>query len=369
MMKTTCGNLTPVRTTRRRPLRHIAPRTLFSAFLTATVMVSGCESEPANPPSTGSKVADAKADPDLAGPKPMSEDEFAQRTEQWRDRVAADPTLPNTADFFRAKTDLSRVSNEAKDIHLRANASLLLGLLYEGRADVKGAIAQYEHASKLVPDDAGPYMALALALSSDKRFGDAANAQKTATTLDPDNLENWLVLGELLVKSGDKEAGIAAYVDYERRRKGLIDGLTLKNKQGAFLVGPPERVGCAEALASATDQGTAIALTYAFKSDPDASVRSAAAAVMGVQRLTFYKPALEAALPTASGEVKESVAWALSEIDRDPVTPKRPELPPEVAEAAKAAPAGEPPAGEQPAGEPPSEAPPAKAPTPETPSP
>ncbi len=334
MMKTSCGNLTPVRTTRCRPLRHFAPRTLFSALLMAAVLILGCESEPAEPASTGSKVGEAKADPELAGPKPMTEDQFAALTEQWRDRVAADPALPSTADFFRAKTDLSRVSNEAKDIHLRANASLLLGLLYEGRADVKGAIAQYQHAAKLVPDDAGPSMALALALASDKRFKDAAEAQKNATTLDPDNLENWLVLGELLIKSGDKDAGIAAYVDYERRRKGLIDGLTLKDKQGEFLVGAAERVGCAEALASATDQGTAIALTYAFKSDPEPSVRSAAAAVMGVQRLSIYKPALEAALATAEGEVKESVAWALSEIERDPVTPKQPELPPEVAAAA-----------------------------------
>lgn len=333
MMKTSCGNLTPVRTTRCRPLRRFAPRTVFSALLTAALLVSGCESEPAKPASTGSKGADAKADPELAGPKPMTEDQFAQLTEQWRDRVVADPTLSNTPDFFRAKDDLMRVSNEAKDIHLRANASLLLGLLYEGRADVKGAIAQYQHAAKLVPDDAGPYMALALSLGANKQFKDAAAAQKTATTLDPDNLENWLVLGELLVKSGDKDAGVAAYVDYERRRKGLIDGLTLKDKQGAFLVAPPERVGCAEALASATDQGTAIALTYAFKSDPDSSVRAAAASVMGLQRLTVYKAALEAALPTATGEVKESVAWALSEIERDPVTPKQPELPPEVAAA------------------------------------
>lgn len=342
MMKTTCGNLTPVRTTRCRPPRHFAPRTLFSSLLTGALLVLACESEPAQPAPTGSKEGNATTDPDLAGPKPMTEDQFARLTEQWRDRVVADPTLANTADFFRAKDDLMRVSNEAKDIHLRANASLLLGLLYEGRTDVKAAIAQYQHAAKLVPDDAGPHMALALALGADKQFKDAAGAQKTATTLDPDNLENWLVLGELLVKSGDKEAGVAAYVDYERRRKGLIDGLTLKDKQGAFLVGPPERVGCAEALASATDQGTAIALTYAFKSDPDPMVRSAAAEVMGLQRLTFYKPALEAALPTAAGEVKESVAWALAEIDRDPVMPKRPELPPEVAQAAEEKPAEKP---------------------------
>ncbi|MGH1341176.1 MAG: hypothetical protein ACRBN8_06470 [Nannocystales bacterium] len=264
----------------------------------------------------------------------MTDDEFALLTEQWSERSARDPKLANTAAFFRAKTDLSRVSNEAKDIHLRANASLVLGSLYSARADLKGAIAQYQFAAKLVPDDAGPHMALAVALSADKQFKDAAQAQKTAATIDPNNLENWLLLGELLVKSGDEEGAVGAYVDYERRRKALIDGLTLKNKEGDFLVDVAERIGCAEALASASDQGTAVALTYAFKSDPEPSVRSVAASVMGVQRYVVYKPALEAALPTAVGEVKESIVWALAEIERDPVTPKRPELPPEVVEAA-----------------------------------
>lgn len=297
---------------------------------------AGCESEASNAKPADANAGSAAADPVPSAPKPMTEDEFAQRTELWRTRITEDPNLPNTASFFEAKTDLARVSNEAKDIHLRANASLMLGLLYEGRKDIKGAIAQYEHAAKLVPDDAGPYMALALAQSANKQFKDAAETQKTATKLDPDNLENWLVLGELLVKSGDQEAGIAAYVDYERRRKGLIDGLTLKNKGGDFLVSTEERVGCAEALASATDQGTAIALTYALKSDPEADVQATVASVMGIQRLSVYKPALEAALPTAGGEVKEAIAWALTEIDRDPVTPKAPELPPEVTQAAQA---------------------------------
>lgn len=295
---------------------------------------SGCESEGSTPNPHGVRAGENAADPGPTAPKPMTEDDFAQRTALWRTRITEDPNLPNTAQFFEAKTDLTRVSNEAKDVHLRANASLMLGLLYEGRNDVKGAIAQYAHAVKLVPDDAGPYMALALAQSANEQFEEAAKTQKTATTLDPDNLENWLVLGELLVKSGDQEAGVAAYVDYERRRKGLIDGLTLKNKAGEFMVGTTERVGCAEALASATDQGTAIALTYALKSDPEADVQATVASVMGIQRLSVYKPALEAALPKAEGEVKEAIAWALSEIDRDPVTPKAPQLPPEVAQAA-----------------------------------
>jgi len=341
MTKTSCGNLTPVRRSRFRPFGSFAPKALFSTVLSGMLLVSACESESKKPDSEGAKPSQEGADPLPSTPKPMTEDEFAQRTELWRDRVTQDPNVANTAQFFEAKTELTRVSNEAKDVHLRANASLLLGLLYEGRKDVKAAIAQYEHAAKLVPDDAGPHMALALALSADKKFADAAKAQKTATTLDPDNLENWLVLGELLVKSGDEEAGIKAYVDYERRRKGLIDGLTLKNKGGDYLVTPQERAGCAEALASATDMGTATALTYAFKSDPEASVRSMVASVMGVQRLEIYKPALSAALPEARGEVKESIAWALTEIDRDPVKPKRPELPAAVLEAAPGEPTPE----------------------------
>lgn len=354
MTKTTCGNLTPVRSHRCRTLGVFCSNAVFSAVLATLALTSGCESESASSPSGPAEPTETKADPVAGAPKPMTEDDFARRTEVWRDRITEDPNVAGSASFFEAKAELTRVSNEAKDIHLRANASLLLGLLYEGRRDVKAAVAQYEHAAKLVPDDAGPHMALALALAADKRFADAAQAQKKATTLDPDNLENWLVLGELLVKSGDKDAGVAAYVDYERRRKGLIDGLTLKNKEGKFLVGTEERAGCAEALASATDQGTAIALTYAFKSDPETDVRAAVAAVMGVQRLEVYKPALLDALPKATEPtLKESIAWALAEIDRDPVKPKRPELPPEVQAAAaepakdetKAAPA-------QPAGSP-----------------
>lgn len=339
MTKTTCGNLTPVRSPRYRPQGRFPSRALFPAVLSAFLLVPGCESDPTKPEQAGSKPAEAKADPDPgAEAKPMTEDEFAQRTALWRDRITEDPTLANTAKFFEAKADLERVSNEAKDPHLKANASLYLGLLYEGRKDVKAAIAQYRHAAKLVPDDAGPHMALALALAGDGQFADAVDAQKTATTLDPDNLENWLVLGELLVKSGDEKAAASAYVDYERRRKGLIDGLTLKNKQGDYMVGTEERAACAEALASATDEGTAIALTYALKSDPEPDVQAMVASVMGVQRLAVYAPALKAALPKAKDDVKEAIAWALTEIERDPVAPKRPELPPEVLEAGEETP-------------------------------
>lgn len=337
MCRTTCGNLTAVRDRRDRLQGRFLAKASFSALLTVFALGPGCESDSTEPDAPGAKAQTAKGDPEPTSPEPMSEDALADRTELWRDRIAEDPTLATTSRFFEAKKDLARASNEAKDVHLRANASLLLGLLYEARKDVKAAIAQYRHAAKLVPDDAGPHMALALALAADGRFGDAVEAQKEATTLDPDNLENWLVLGELLVKSGDEEAGAAAYVDYERRRKGLINGLTLAKKDGTYLVGTDERVGCAEALASATDQGTANALIYALKSDPESEVRTTVASVMGLQRLSAYQPALVAALPKAQGEVKEAIAWALSEIDRAPVEAKAPQLPPDVVEAGKAA--------------------------------
>ena len=334
MTQTRCGNLTPVRSLRNRPDPRSPSIPLYTVVLSAFLLVPGCASERAEPEPAGSKPREAEADPGTQAPQARTEDEHAQRTAQWRERIADDPTLANTARFFEAKADLERASNEASDPHLKANASLSLGVLYEGRKDTKGAIAAYRHAAKLVPDDAGPHMALALALAGDSQFAEAVEAQKTATTLDPDNLENWLVLGELLVKSGDQEAAAAAYVDYERRRKGLIDGLTLTNKQGEYIVTTQERAGCAEALASATDEGTAVALTYALKSDPEPDVQATVASVMGVQRLTVYRPALEAALPKAQGEVKEAIAWALTEIERDPVNHKRPELPPTVLDAA-----------------------------------
>ncbi len=337
MTSHTCGNLTSVPKPYSRTRRSFSGFPPFTAVLAGFMLLTGCETEPTADGGPGPQGQAPATDPPKqpSQPAPMTEDDFVRRTEVWRDRIAQDPTLASSARFFEAKTELSRVSNEAADAHLRANASLLLGVLYEGRNDLPAATAQYEHAAKLVPDDAGPYMALALVQAQAKRFEDAARTQKTATKLDPDNLENWLVLGELLVKSGDEKAGIAAYVDYETRRKGLIDGLTLKNKQGDYLVDAQERMACAEALASATDQGTAVALTYALKTDADPGVLTTVASVMGVQRLAIYTPALQSALPKAQGEVKDAIAWALSEIDRDPVEPKRPDLPPEVVEAAK----------------------------------
>ena len=222
----------------------------------------------------------------------------------------------------RAQQDLELITNHAKDRHLRANASIVLGSLYEQRRQPVQAIAYYRHATKLVPDDAGPHMALALALAAHGDFKEATAAQEQATKLDPDNLENWLALGEMRLKGGDQKGATQAYAGYEMRRRGLLEGLTGK-KDGEFVVAPSERAECALALASASDNGTALALLYALDSDPDAQVRAAVVRTMGIQRLRGYQDALRQRRDTeADAEVRKAIDWALSEIERDPLDSK-----------------------------------------------
>ena len=160
------------------------------------------------------------------------------------------------------------------------------------------------------------------ALLQTQDYAAAEAAQRRAIELDPDNLEQYLALGEILVKAGKQDASAKAYADYEVRRAGLIDGLTLR-RDGAYIVGTQERVACAQALASASDVGTAFALLYALQSEPDPAVRAAIATTMGIHRLAGYKPRLTTVLAAeTSPEVREAIAWALGEIDRDPVDTK-----------------------------------------------
>jgi tetratricopeptide (TPR) repeat protein len=258
----------------------------------------------------------SKAD---APPQPLDDDALAERYVAIRAALDADPP-PSAAVLAKLQADLKQIANTARDVHLRANASLVLGSILEGQGDRTGAIGHYRHATKLVPDDAGPYMALARGLAGAADYPAALEAQQQATDRDPDNLENWLALGELSLRTGDETRAKQAYVDYERRRKGLIDGLTLKNKAGEYLVSEDERIACAEALAAASDSGTAVALLYALVNDESAKVRATVATVMGIQRLRGFTDVLkERQTAEADPQAREAVQWALGEIARDPV--------------------------------------------------
>lgn len=251
---------------------------------------------------------------------------------------AAEPVLDHEATYLRAKqtvesagaqideetfaklsTDLDRVAQEAEDVHLKANASLLMGALLEERGDRRGAISFYRQARALVPEEASTHAMLALALAAEKEFAEAAKIQARVIELVPDDLQAWLLLGEMQIKAGQEKEARDTYARYELRRKGLIDGLTLK-KEGAYVVGPEDRAACAGALEPAADNGTAMALLYALSSEPEPAVRAEIARVMGTQRLAGYEKALEtAAEKETDGETKEVIMWAMTEISRDPV--------------------------------------------------
>ncbi|MGB1277729.1 MAG: tetratricopeptide repeat protein [Nannocystaceae bacterium] len=217
-------------------------------------------------------------------------------------------------------TKLRAVADKAQDTHLRANASLMLGRLYEGSEDRKAAISYYRQARDLLPEELDIQRGLAIALASDRQFSKAVPIQKKVVEQDPDDLGARLLLGEILIKAGREEDGTRAYAEYEVRRKGLIDGLTLHDKEKKYVKPPEERMACALALAPARDNGTALALLYALKFDPEVKVRAAVVEAMGVQRLAGYRERLEARVALESdAEMKETIQWALSEIKRDPV--------------------------------------------------
>lgn len=261
-----------------------------------------------------------------AAPAVPDDDALAQRLATLRAGYDAAPATfggaAGTPEFTAVSSELRTIGNQARDVHLRANAALLLGAMHQERGQWAEAAGSYRRAATLVPDDAGPHMALARALAGTKDYAAAATAQARAVELDPDNLEQYLALGELHLGAGNKEAGAKAYADYEVRRRGLIDGLTLR-RDGAYQVEPDERVACAESLASASDVGTAFALLYALQEEPEPRVRAAIVRAMGIQRLAGYGPRLTALLAKETdADVRDAVTWALAEIARDPVDTK-----------------------------------------------
>ncbi len=232
--------------------------------------------------------------------------------------------------------DLRQIAEKASDVHLRANASLLVGSLYDLAKDSRSAIAFYRQAHGLLPQEIEPVRILALALGSDGQYTEAAKLQERVVEDDMDDLAAWLLLGELHLKAGSTEEAKKAYIRYEIRRKGLLDGLTLQ-KDGVFVTSADDRRICAGALTPAVDNGTAIALLYALKFEPEARVRAALLETMGHQRLAGYKKAIEERLEgEADPAVVEVGHWALNEIARDPLD-TRPGPPPELLDPAEPA--------------------------------
>jgi len=254
---------------------------------------------------------------------PATDEALAGRYLEIKERFAAlqpeDQAGPRRI-IGEAGPELRQIAENARDPHLRANASLLLGTLHEASNDPRSAISFYRQAVSLLPEDASVRRVLAMALASDKQYAAALPEQKLVVLDDPDDLEAWLLYGEIALKAGQKEMATEAYAGYEMRRKGLLDAITLKAPDGSFPIPPDQRAGCARALIPARDNGTALALLYALDIETDPTVRLALVEAMGTQRLAGYKLALETKLKAETAqEVKEALVWALAEIQRDPL--------------------------------------------------
>ncbi|WP_100792663.1 tetratricopeptide repeat protein [Nannocystis exedens] len=292
---------------------------------------------PAPPPKPR---AEAKAAPEAkAGP---TDESRAELYLQAKERLAA--LLPEDKDGPRRIVGelgpgLREIADNAGDAPLRANASLLLGTLHERAGDRRTAISFYRQTLALLPNEIEPRRVLALALAADGQFEAAIPEQEAVVKDDPDDLEAWLLLGEVNVKAGRAEGATEAYAAYEMRRRGLIDGLTLQNKDGTYVMPVDQRAACARALIPARDNGTALALLYALQREPDPVVRQALAEAMGSQRLAGYKAALtDAAAKEAHPEAKAAMLWAVQEIERDPLESRPGPAPVEGAPAGDGAP-------------------------------
>lgn len=299
----------------------MAMRTI-SAWWCALVLVGlgacGEGQPPAPPPKPRAEV---KAAPETkAGP---TEESRAELYLQAKERLAA--LLPEDKDgpkrlVAELGPGLREIADNAADAPLRANASLLLGTLHERAGDRRTAISFYRQTLALLPNEIEPRRVLALALAGDGQYAAAIPEQEAVVKDDPDDLEAWLLLGELNVKADKPDDATKAYAAYEMRRRGLIDGLTLQNKDGTYVMPVDQRAACARALIPARDNGTALALLYALKREPDPVVRQALAEAMGTQRLTGYKaPLTDMAAREAHPEAKAAMLWAVQEIERDPL--------------------------------------------------
>ena len=190
-MSVLCGKLTPVRD--ERPIARSAHGAACGAArgpdrrggrlapaLLALVGLSACPKSD-DLPDTDPIMAPAPTPPPEASDAESDEDAYVRI----RDAFESDPAFVRGAGFDAARSRLRTIANEADDSHLRANASLLLGAMLEARGEGKAAIDQYRHAARLVTDDAGPVMALALALAADEQYAEAAKAQARAAELIP----------------------------------------------------------------------------------------------------------------------------------------------------------------------------------------
>lgn len=279
------------------------------------VAVTACSSK--SPPAKAtSKEVGAK--PAGAKPVPKPKDWAAQYREV--KQASGDPQALSDSELRGLAGRLREVIERAGDPHLRANACILAASLFDAKKQYATALSYYRQAIALVPQEPSGYALSALTLAKLSRFEEAVKMQRELVRRDPDDLQGWLLLGELNMRAQKPERAAKAYAAYETRRAGLLEGLTRKNADGAYALDESHRRDCVHALAAAPDAGTSLALVYALQSEPASSVRAAIVQVMHEQRFAGYLRPLQAwkAKEKDAALVKQ-IEQAIQAITKDPV--------------------------------------------------
>jgi tetratricopeptide (TPR) repeat protein len=119
-----------------------------------------------------------------------------------RDKALALRAQGKSNDELKLYMKMSELTKEDWGIWLR------LGDLQLETGDVKGAISSYADSLKLKDDLVPAYVRRAIALAFDEQFDAALKSAETATKLDPENPEAWLIRGDVNLRADKNRAAM-----------------------------------------------------------------------------------------------------------------------------------------------------------------
>jgi len=119
-----------------------------------------------------------------------------------RDKAYALRASGRVEDELEIYTKMSQLNSEEWGIWLR------LGDLQLEVGDFKSAISSYDSSIELKDDLVPAYVRRAIALALDGRLDQAIKSAETATKLDPENPETWLIRGDVNLRAGKHKAAM-----------------------------------------------------------------------------------------------------------------------------------------------------------------
>ncbi len=119
-----------------------------------------------------------------------------------RDKALALRALGRAKDELEIYTKMSQLSKEEWGIWLR------LGDIQLEVGDFRGAISSYDKSLEFKDDLVPAYIRRAIALAFDTQSDKALKSAETATKLDPNNPEAWLIRGDVNLRAGKHKAAM-----------------------------------------------------------------------------------------------------------------------------------------------------------------